>query len=94
MNSQSKHKHLSSTARIWLSEEPLPAQIEDATWNSYGVEFSPTRFALDRREAIAHRRVGEGGYAQTERVFKRLLAEPAPDALDAAVPGSPAHRAA
>ena len=65
-----------------------------ATWNSYGVELRPTLFVLDRRGAIAHRRVGEDGYAQTERVIKRLLAEPAPDVLDAAASGSPAHRVA
>jgi hypothetical protein len=70
---------------------PIGLDNAYATWNSYGVELRPTLFVLDRRGAIAHRRVGEDGYAQTERVIKRLLAEPAPGVLDAAACGSPAR---
>jgi hypothetical protein len=39
-------------------------------------------FVLDRRGAIAHRHIGEGGYTQTERAIKRLLDEPMQVALD------------
>jgi thiol-disulfide isomerase/thioredoxin len=65
-----------------------------ATWQAYGVEFWPTLFVLDRRGAIARRHVGEGGYAQTERAIKRLLAEPVPSALDATADRWPAPDAA
>jgi thiol-disulfide isomerase/thioredoxin len=49
-----------------------------ATWDTYGVEFWPTVFVVDRGGAIAHRHVGEGGYGHTERVVNRLLGEPEP----------------
>ncbi len=65
-----------------------------ATWNAYGVEFWPTLFVIDRRGAIAHRHIGEGGYAQAERVIKRLLDDPVPPPYDAAASLRPAPRAA
>jgi thiol-disulfide isomerase/thioredoxin len=65
-----------------------------ATWKAYGVKAWPTLFVVDRRGAIAHRHVGEGGYTQTERAVNRLLAEPAPSAPDAAANRWPAPRAA
>jgi thiol-disulfide isomerase/thioredoxin len=65
-----------------------------ASWNAYGVEFWPTVFVVNRQGAIAHRHIGEGGYGQTERVIKRLLAEPAPPAFDAAASSDPAPWAA
>jgi hypothetical protein len=37
----------------------------------------PTRFVVDRRGFIRFRHVGEGAYATTEALIRRLLAEPA-----------------
>jgi thiol-disulfide isomerase/thioredoxin len=65
-----------------------------ASWNAYGVEFWPTLFVVNRQGAIAHRHIGEGGYGHTERVIKRLLAEPAPPSLDAAASSEPGPSAA
>lgn len=73
---------------------PVGLDNSYATWNAYGVEFWPTVFVLDRRGAFAHRHIGEGGCAQTERAIDRLLGEAAPSALDAAGDGSPTSSAA
>jgi thiol-disulfide isomerase/thioredoxin len=61
---------------------PVGLDNSYTTWNAFGVEFWPSMFVLDRRGAIAHRHIGEGGYTQTERAIKRLLDEPMQVALD------------
>jgi thiol-disulfide isomerase/thioredoxin len=66
---------------------PVGLDNSYATWDAFGVEFWPSMFVLDRRGAIAHRHIGEGGYTQTEWAIKRLLDEPMQVALDDAPNG-------
>ncbi|HSZ05991.1 MAG TPA: hypothetical protein VK778_12455 [Solirubrobacteraceae bacterium] len=66
---------------------PVGLDNSYATWDAFSVEFWPSMFVLDRRGAIAHRHIGEGGYTQTERAIKRLLDEPMQVALDGAPSG-------
>ena len=49
-----------------------------STWKAYGVEAWPTLFLLDKQGRVRWTHVGEGYYAQTEEVIKKLLAEEAP----------------
>ncbi len=73
---------------------PVGLDNSYAAWNAFGVEFWPTICVLDRRGAIAHRHIGEGGYMQTERAIKRLLEEPMQVALDGAPNGMSLPRTA
>jgi len=56
----------------------LYAVVQDndfAIWRRYGVRAWPTLVLVDRRGIVRHRHVGEGAYAETEAVIRRLLAE-------------------
>jgi hypothetical protein len=48
-----------------------------AIWERYGVSAWPTTIVVDRRGLIRYRHVGEGAYATTEALLRRLLDEPA-----------------
>jgi hypothetical protein len=48
-----------------------------AIWERYGVSAWPTTIVVDRRGVIRYRHVGEGAYATTEALLRRLLDEPA-----------------
>ena len=45
------------------------------TWNAYNVEAWPTMFLLDKQGRIRWKHVGEGDYAEAERLIQQLLAE-------------------
>lgn len=45
------------------------------TWNAYNVEAWPTAFLLDKQGRIRWKHVGEGDYAEAERMIQQLLAE-------------------
>ncbi|MFZ5875560.1 MAG: redoxin domain-containing protein [Nitrospirota bacterium] len=45
-------------------------------WNRYGNHYWPAMYLVDKRGIIRYVRVGEGGYAETERMIQTLLAEP------------------
>lgn len=45
------------------------------TWNAYGVRAWPSIFILDKQGRIRFMHIGEGRYADQEKVIKTLLAE-------------------
>lgn len=55
---------------------PVVTDNNDAIWNRYGNHYWPAMYLIDKRGIIRHVRVGEGGYADTERMIQTLLAEP------------------
>ena len=55
---------------------PVPIDNDFATWNRYGNRYWPAMYLIDKRGIIRTVRVGEGGYAETERWIQSLLAEP------------------
>ena len=57
---------------------PVVTDNDYATWNAYKVEAWPTLFVLDKQGHVRWTHVGEGAYAETEEVIKKLLAEPLP----------------
>ena len=57
---------------------PVVTDNDYSTWKSYKVEAWPTLFLLDKQGRVRWTHVGEGYYAQTEEVIKKLLAEEAP----------------
>ncbi len=45
------------------------------TWNKFRVWAWPSMFIIDKRGAIRFTHVGEGAYAESERVIRQLLNE-------------------
>ena len=54
---------------------PVVSDNDFQTWNAYKVEAWPTVFLLDKQGRIRWMRVGEGNYAETERLIQNLLEE-------------------
>ncbi len=46
-----------------------------ANWNRFGNRYWPAMYLIDKQGVIRYVRVGEGGYAETDRVIQELLAE-------------------
>jgi hypothetical protein len=52
------------------------AQDNDgATWQAYRTRYWPTLFVIDKRGHLRYTHIGEGAYAETERVIQVLLRE-------------------
>ena len=56
---------------------PVVTDNDYSTWKAYKVEAWPTLFVLDKQGRVRWTHVGEGAYAETEEVIKKLLAEAA-----------------
>jgi len=54
---------------------PVVTDNDFATWKSYDVRAWPTIFVLDKAGRIRGSHEGEGGYAETEQLIQKLLAE-------------------
>ena len=54
---------------------PVVIDNDFVTWRRYANWAWPTLYVIDKRGVIQHIRIGEGGYAQTERKIQALLAE-------------------
>jgi hypothetical protein len=54
---------------------PIVQDNDFAIWTRFGVWAWPTGVLVDRRGVVRHRQVGEGGYAATEALIRRLLSE-------------------
>ncbi|MGH7820279.1 MAG: cytochrome c biogenesis protein DipZ, partial [Candidatus Binatia bacterium] len=54
---------------------PIAIDNDFATWNRFGNRAWPAFYLIDRSGRIRHTRVGEGGYEETERKIRELLAE-------------------
>jgi thiol-disulfide isomerase/thioredoxin len=48
---------------------------EFAVWNRYAVRAWPTLVLVDKRGVVRYRHIGEGEYAETEAMIRRLLEE-------------------
>ncbi len=46
-----------------------------ANWNRYNNHYWPAMYLIDKRGVIRYTRFGEGGYDETERMIRTLLAE-------------------
>jgi hypothetical protein len=54
---------------------PVVQDNDFAIWRRFGVRAWPTAVVLDRKGVIRYAHIGEGAYAETEAVLRRLLAE-------------------
>ena len=53
----------------------VPIDNDFSTWNRYNNHYWPARYLIDKRGIIRYMRFGEGGYEETERHIRDLLAE-------------------
>jgi alkyl hydroperoxide reductase subunit AhpC len=67
-------KVLEETRRLGVSY-PVVQDNDSVIWNRFGVRAWPTAVLIDKQGTVRYRRVGEGGYGDTESVIRRLLAE-------------------
>jgi alkyl hydroperoxide reductase subunit AhpC len=54
---------------------PVVQDNDSAIWTRFGVRAWPTLVLVDRKGVVRYRHIGEGAYAETEAVIRRLLAE-------------------
>jgi thiol-disulfide isomerase/thioredoxin len=52
---------------------PIVQDNEYATWNAYKNRFWPHRYVIDNDGNVVFDHIGEGAYAETEAVIKKLL---------------------
>ena len=49
-----------------------------ATWRSFGTQYWPAIYLIDKQGKIVYSHFGEGRYRETEKKIQALLAQPAP----------------
>jgi alkyl hydroperoxide reductase subunit AhpC len=54
---------------------PVVQDNDFAIWNRFGIRAWPTTLLVDRKGIVRYRHIGEGDYAETEAMIRRLLAE-------------------
>jgi thiol-disulfide isomerase/thioredoxin len=54
---------------------PVAQDNEKQTWNAYDNRYWPRKYLIDADGYIRYDHIGEGGYAETEKVIQSLLAE-------------------
>jgi thiol-disulfide isomerase/thioredoxin len=54
---------------------PVVQDNDMATWNAYQNQYWPHKYLIDANGYIRYDHIGEGGYADTEKVIQSLLAE-------------------
>ncbi len=54
---------------------PVAIDNDFTNWKRFRNRYWPAMYLIDKRGVIRYLRIGEGGYAQTERVIQALLAE-------------------
>lgn len=54
---------------------PVVQDNDFTIWNRFGVRAWPTMVLVDRQGIVRYRHIGEGDYAESEAMIRRLLAE-------------------
>ncbi len=54
---------------------PVAQDNASATWKAYGNRYWPAFYFVDATGEVRHQHFGEGGYEESERVLRALLAE-------------------
>ncbi len=67
-------KVVDATKRLGV-RYPVVQDNDFAIWNRWGVRAWPTRLLVDRKGVVRYRHIGEGDYAETEAMIRRLLTE-------------------
>jgi thiol-disulfide isomerase/thioredoxin len=54
---------------------PVAQDNDFATWNAFSNQYWPAKYLIDARGKVRYVHFGEGGYDETERAIRSLLAE-------------------
>lgn len=54
---------------------PVVLDNDMGTWNAYGNQYWPHEYLIDIDGYVVHDKIGEGGYAETEKAIQSALAE-------------------
>jgi cytochrome c biogenesis protein CcdA/thiol-disulfide isomerase/thioredoxin len=54
---------------------PVALDNDFATWRAYSNDYWPSKYLIDKSGRIRYEHYGEGAYAETENVIRRLLGE-------------------
>lgn len=68
-------KVLAATRRLGIAY-PVVQDNDFAIWKRFGTWAWPTAVLVDRAGVVRYTHIGEGAYAETERMIRQLLAEP------------------
>jgi hypothetical protein len=55
---------------------PVVQDNDFAIWRRYATWAWPTAVLVDKKGFVRYTHIGEGAYAETERMIRQLLAEP------------------
>jgi cytochrome c biogenesis protein CcdA/thiol-disulfide isomerase/thioredoxin len=69
---------------------PVMQDNDYATWTAYSNQYWPAHYFIDAKGRVRYAHYGEGGYADSERVIRELLAEAGAGQALAALPAAPA----
>jgi hypothetical protein len=72
---EKRHAAVTDATRQLDVRYPVVQDNDAAIWTRWGVRAWPTLVLVDRRGVVRFRRIGEGAYAETEAMIRRLLAE-------------------
>jgi len=67
-------KVVDATKRLGVGY-PVVQDNDFAIWRRWGVRAWPTTLLVDRKGIVRYRHIGEGEYAETAAMIRRLLAE-------------------
>jgi thiol-disulfide isomerase/thioredoxin len=68
---------------------PVIQDNDKGTWNAYENQYWPQKYIVDNEGFIRYDHIGEGGYAETEKVIQSLLQErTAQLAVDSSLPST------
>jgi cytochrome c biogenesis protein CcdA/thiol-disulfide isomerase/thioredoxin len=73
-----KISNVADQARSLGVHYPIAIDNDYATWNAYGNQYWPAEYLIDASGKIRHTNFGEGDYAGTEGLIRRLLSEADP----------------
>jgi thiol-disulfide isomerase/thioredoxin len=73
------HERVLKNVRNYVREHGIQYAVaidnDYQTWNSYRNHYWPAMYLIDKKGVIRYTRIGEGGYEQTEKEIRGLLAE-------------------
>jgi len=73
------YERSTDNVKEYIEEHAIPYAVpidnNFETWRNYRNRYWPTLYLIDKQGIIQYVKIGEGGYAETDRQLRRLLAE-------------------
>ena len=71
------HGNVANAVKHLNVDYPVALDDDMAIWNQFGTMYWPEKWVADRQGRLRYQDIGEGNYATTEDVLRRLLGVPA-----------------